>query len=57
MNNHALSKTECNALRGIAILMIILYNFDRHLIPIDGNEMKYSAEYTVLFCQNWYNPL
>lgn len=57
MNNHALSKTECNALRGIAILMIMLYNFDRHLIPIDGNEMKYSAEYTVLFCQNWYNPL
>jgi len=57
MNNHALSKTECNALRGIAILMIMLYNFVRHLIPIDGNEMKYSAEYTQIFCQHWYNPL
>lgn len=29
MNNHALSKTECNALRGIAILMIMLYKFVR----------------------------
>ncbi len=57
MMNRALSQTECHALRGIAILMIMLYNFDRHLIPIDGNEMKFGAQYTQLFCLHWYNPL
>lgn len=52
-----LSRVECSALRGVAIVLIMSYNFVRHLIHIDGNEMRFSAEYTEMFCRHWYEPL
>lgn len=44
------TKEETNQLRGIAILGIIFYNFIRHLIGIDGNEMFWNdANIMVLY--------
>lgn len=47
-----LSKDQCLNIKGYAMLLIILYNFLRHQIEIDGNEMYFSATYTKDFVEN-----
>jgi len=50
-----ITKEESNNIRGVAILLIMLYNFTRHLVHIDGNEMTYSASNTIKFCTNVFS--
>lgn len=56
MTKQHLTRLETDSMRGLAILMIMSYNYIRHIIGIDGNEMKYSAESTARFISEFFYP-
>ena len=62
MDRNSLNRTECNALRGIAILGIVLHNFTHWLRPmVKENEYTFTQEKAdrfidLLLHPNWDLP-